>query len=112
MTTPSNETKELMEHALESYYHGVLDGRSPPRYSTEAHKIAEDWMKEQETSEEERMRLDKENGEKMKGMITAALSSYEYKILDDSDSAGDAEYEILRATQKWTENLDPGKDIA
>lgn len=109
---PSNETKELLQHALEFYFHGELDRKLPPRYGTVEVKIAEDWLEEQETSEEERIRFDKENGERMKQIILGALSSHEYRVLDEEVNSTNEEYETLRMAQIWIENLVPGKDIA
>jgi len=111
-TTPSGETKALILTALDDYFMGpAADGLPNPKYSPEAGLIAETWIEEQETSEEEAKRINKENGTKMRNVIEKALSSYEYTVLDESNNIADAEYIILREAQTWTERLIPGEDI-
>ncbi len=111
-TTPSGETKALILTALDDYFMGpAADGLPNPKYSPEAGLIAETWMEEQETSEEERVRIDTENGERMKKIILSSLSSHEYRVLDEEINASNDEYESLRMAQKWAEQLVPGKDI-
>lgn len=110
-TTPSTVTKGLIQYALDYYYTEHSDGYDKPLYSQESVKIAEDWIGEQETSEEEAKRVRKENGTKMRNVIEKALSSYEYTVLDESNNVADEEYLILREAQQWTERLIPGEDI-
>ena len=109
-TTPSTVTKGLLHVALAYYFTKRVDAENQPLYSPETVKIAEDWLEEQETSEEEEKRIKEENGQRMIDTISKALHRYG-ATLDESSGVVDEEYTSLREAQNWTAILKPGKDI-
>ena len=111
-TTLKRATKDVLLHAL-NYYNEqeVVGNHGRVLFNGLVIEAAEEWVEEQETDWEEKKRLEIETGEKMKSMIVAALSSYEYKALDKQLAMSNADYEILHEAQKWIESRKPGEDI-